>query len=401
MNDSNQTAPSWDPYNPALKYDPYSTYKRLRNEAPLYYNEEYNFYAVSRFADVENGLLDRQVFSSARGDILEAIQGEVQVPPGMFIWEDPPVHTMHRSILARVFTPKRVNELEANIRAYCVRCLEPLIGAKKFDVIHDFGAELPMRVIGWLLGIPEQDQASFRDIVDSTLRTESGKPMDLQGENAPYVGEGFEDYLDWRLKHPSDDLMTEMVKAEFKDVQTGDTRTLTRDETLAFCAMLAGAGNETTSRLIGWTTKLLSDHPDQRHALVQNPSLIPGAIEEVLRYEPPGPAVARYVARDLQLHGRTVPAGSAMLLIIASANRDESRFPDGDRFDVTRKDATHITFGRGVHACIGSSLARMEGRVALEEMLKRFPDWTADVANAELSSTSTVRGWENLPVTIP
>jgi cytochrome P450 len=308
---------------------------------------------------------------------------------------------MHRGVLGRVFTPKRVNELEANIRAYCVRCLDPLVGTKEFDIIRDLGAEMPMRVIGWLLGIPEQDQASFRDIVDTTLRTEAGKPMDLTGENAPYTGEGFEDYLDWRVKHPSDDLMTEMLNAEFKDVTTGENRKLSREEALTFCAMLAGAGNETTSRLIGWTAKTLSDHPDQRRDLAKNPTLVPAAIEEILRYEPPGPMVARYVTRDVEHYGQKVPAGSAMLFIISAANRDDRRFPDGDRFNIHRKDATHITFGRGVHACIGSSLARMEGRVALEELLKRFPDWTVDVSNAELSSTSTVRGWENLPVRIP
>jgi cytochrome P450 len=194
--------------------------------------------------------------------------------------------------------------------------------------------------------------------------------------------------------------MTEMLNAEFKDVD-GKVRKLTRDEILIFCAMLAGAGNETTSRLIGWTAKTLSDHPDQRRDLAGNLSLVPGAIEEVLRYEPPGPLVGRYVTRDVQLHGRTVPAGSTMVFLIASANRDDRRFPDGDSFNIHRKEATHITFGRGVHACIGSSLARMEGRVTLEEVLKRFPDWTVDLSKAELSSTSTVRGWETLPVTIP
>jgi cytochrome P450 len=400
MSNANNAGISWDPYNAEIKYDPYPTFKRLRDEAPLYYNEEHDFYAVSRFADVERGLLDREIYSSARGDILECIKGGVEVPPGMFIWEDPPLHTMHRGVLARVFTPKRVNELEANIRDFCVRCLDPLVGAKGFDFIKDLGAEMPMRVIGWLLGIPEQDQSNFRDIVDNTLRTEAGKPMDVSGENAPYRGEGFEDYLDWRVNNPSDDLMTELLSAEFKDVKTGESRKLTRDEILVFCAMLAGAGNETTSRLIGWTAKTLSDHPDQRRELAKDLSLVPNAIEEILRFEPPGPMVARYVTRDVELYGKTVPAGNVMLFLISSANRDDRRFPDGDRFNIHRKDAPHITFGRGVHACIGSSLARMEGRVALEEVLKRFPDWTVDTSNAELSSTSTVRGWEMLPARI-
>ena len=251
-----------------------------------------------------------------------------------------------------------------------------------------------MRVIGMLLGIPEEDQEAIRERVDAALRTEAGKPMDVS--QASYRGEGFEEYIDWRAKHPSDDLMTELLRAEFQD-ETGTKRKLTREEILIFVNVLAGAGNETTTRLIGWTGKVLSDHPEQRAELVANPALIPNAIEELLRYEPPGPSVARYVLRDVELHGKTVPAGSAMLLLVASANRDERRYPDGERFNIHRQGPPHITFGRGIHACLGSALARVEGRVAVQELLKRFPTWTVDLDNAKLSSTSTVRGWDNLP----
>jgi hypothetical protein len=218
----------------------------------------------------------------------------------------------------------------------------------------------------------------------------------LDVSNASYKGAGFEEYIDWRAKHPSDDLMTELLQAEFQD-EAGTKRKLAREEILIFVNILAGAGNETTTRLIGWTGKVLSEHPEQRAELVKNPALIPNAIEELLRYEPPGPAVARYVRRDIELHGQRVPAGSAMVLIVASANRDERRYPDGDRFDIHRQGPPHITFGRGIHSCLGSALARVEGRVALDELLKRFPTWTVDLDNAKLSSTSTVRGWDNLP----
>jgi cytochrome P450 len=318
----------------------------------------------------------------------------MQIPNGMFIWEDPPAHTVHRGVLTRVFTPKRMNELEDKIRAYCVRCLDRLAGAGRFDFITDFGAPMPSRVIGMLLGIPEEDQEAIRDRVDAALRTEAGKPMNVS--QASYVGKGFEEYIDWRAKHPSDDLMTELLRAEFVD-ETGKKRNLTREEILVFVNILAGAGNETTTRLIGWTGKVLSDHPEQRAELVANPALIPNAVEELLRYEPPGPSVARYVLRDIEVHGKTVPARSVMLLLVAAANRDERRYPDSERFDIHRQGPPHITFGRGIHACLGSALARVEGRVALQELLKRFPTWTVDLANAKLSSTSTVRGWDNLP----
>lgn len=394
MNAASETAVYWDPYRPDFWNDPYPVFRRLREEAPLYYNEQYDFYALSRFADVESGLGNTQTFSSRRGDILEYIKADMDIPKGMFIWEDPPAHTVHRAVLTRVFTPKRMNDLESKIRDYCAKCLDPLVGAESFDFIADFGAMMPMRVIGMLLGIPEEDQIAIREKVDASLRTEAGKP--LEASQASYKGEGYEEYIDWRAKHPSSDLMSELLAVEFQD-ETGTRRKLTREEILIFVNVLSGAGNETTTRLIGWTGKLLSDHPEQRAALVQNPSLIPNAVEELLRYEPPGPAVARYVARDVEIHGRKVPAGSAMVFLVASANRDERRYPDADRFDVRRQGPPHITFGRGIHACLGSALARVEGRVAVDELLKRFPTWTVDLANAKLSSTSTVRGWDRLP----
>jgi cytochrome P450 len=394
MNALAEAAVYWDPYRPDIWQDPYPFFKRLREEAPLYYNEQYDFYAVSRFSDVESALIDKETFSSSRGDILEYIKANVPAPKGMFIWEDPPLHTAHRGVLMRVFTPKRMNDLEQKVRAYCARCLDPLVGAGQFDFIADLGSQMPMRVIGMLLGIPEEDQVAIRESVDAALRTEAGKPMDIS--KAQYQGEGFEDYVEWRTQHPSDDLMTELLNVEFQD-ETGTRRKLSREEILIFVNVIAGAGNETTTRLIGWTGKVLSDHPDQRAELAKNPALIPNAIEELLRFEPPGPSVARYVTRDIEIHGRTVPAGSAALLLNASANRDDRRYPNADRFDIHRQGPPHITFGRGIHACLGSALARVEGRVALDEVLKRFPEWTVDLDNAKLSSTSTVRGWETLP----
>jgi cytochrome P450 len=377
--------------------NPYPVFRRLREEAPLYYNAQYDFYAVSRFSDVESAFTNRETFSSRRGDVLEYIKADMDIPSGMFIWEDPPLHTVHRSVLTRVFTPKRMNDLEDKIRAYCVRCLDALVGTGRIDFITDFGAEMPMRVIGMLLGIPEEDQQAIREKTDASLRTEAGKPLEVS--QASYKGQGFEEYIDWRAKHPSDDLMSELLQVEFQD-ETGTKRKLTREEILIFVNLLAGAGNETTTRVIGWAGKVLGDHPEQRAELVNNPSLIPNATEELLRYEPPGPSVARYVAQDVQIQGQKVPAGSAMLLLVASANRDESRYADGDRFDIHRQGPPHISFGRGVHACLGSALARVEGRVALQELLKRFPSWTVDLENAKLSSTSTVRGWDSLPALI-
>jgi cytochrome P450 len=384
----------WDPYRPDLNDDPYPTYARLRNKAPLYHNEEYGFYALSRFADIDRYFADTKIFSSARGDVLEFIKANMEVPKGMFIWEDPPVHTAYRNVVSRVFTPKKMNALEEQIRAYCARCLDPLIGAERIDFIADLGAQLPGGVIGMLLGIPDEDRDVIRDRVNASLRTEVGKPLEVSQQS--YQGEGFEDYIEWRVKNPSDDIMSELLAVEFRD-ETGITRKLTRDEILIFVNVLAGAGNETTSRLIGWIGKVLSDHPDQRREIAANPALISQTIEEILRYEPPGPSVARYVTQDVEIHGQIVPAGAAMMFMLASANRDDARFPDGERFDIHRQGSPHITFGRGVHSCLGSALARVEGRVALDELLKRFPDWTVDMSGASMTPSSTTRGWDTLP----
>jgi cytochrome P450 len=385
----------YDPYKAEITANPYPVFKRLREEAPLYYNKEYDFYAVSRFADIERTLMDRETFSSGRGAILELIKGNPQFPAGVLIFEDPPIHTAHRGLLARLFTPKRMNAMEGKIREVCAQILEPLRGRDYLDLIADYGAKMPMRIIGELLGIPEEDHARVRERMDAQMRTEAGKPM-ASDYNAD-AGEAFAAYVDWRLKNPADDVMTEMMNAEFRD-ETGTMRKLNREETLTLISVLAGAGNETTARLIGWTGKLLAEHPEQRRELAKNPALIPAAIEEVLRFEPPAPHAARYVTRDIEFHGQTVPAGSAMVVLMGSGNRDERQFVDGERFNIHREPRAHLTFGYGIHACLGRVLARLEGRIALEELLKVFPDWTVDYDNAHLSPTSTVRGWETLPI---
>jgi cytochrome P450 len=396
MSVGTDTSIYYDPFDAEINADPYPTYQRLREESPIYYNERYDFWALSRHSDVEKALVNWQTFSNARGDILEIIQSGMELPSGVVLFEDPPLHTMHRGLMSRVFTPKRMNALEDKVREFCVGSLDPLVGTDRFDVAADFAVQMPMRVIGMLLGIPDADQASVRDKSDAFLRTDAGKPMEVQ-QDAIANGAMFAEYVEWRAQHPSDDLMTALLNAEFED-ETGTTRTLSRDEVLTYTQVLAGAGNETTGRLIGWLAKVLAEHPDQRRELVADRSLIPNTIEETLRFEPTGPHIARYVARDVEYYGTTVPAGSAMLLLVGSANRDERRYDEPDRFDIHRDLGQHLTFGYGLHFCLGAALARLEGRVALDELLNRFPEWDVDYEHARLSSTSTVRGWESMPV---
>jgi cytochrome P450 len=393
------TDPYFDPYDVAINADPYPTYARLREEAPAYYNDRYDFWALSRHTDVEKALVNWQAFSNTRSDILDIIKAGIDLPPGVILFEDPPTHTMHRGLMSRVFTPKRMAALEDQVRGFCARSLDPLVGADGFDIIEELASVMPMRVIGMLLGIPEQDQVAVRDKTDANLRTEPGQPMQVREENVA-SGDMFADYIEWRSKHPSDDLMTQLLNAEFED-ETGETRKLTRQEVLTYTAVMAGAGNETTGRLIGWLAKLLAEHPDQRREVVEDRSLVPRVIDEALRFEPTGHATARYVMEDIEYHGTTIQAGSPILLMIAAANRDPRRYTNPDVFDIHRDDIQHLTFGFGLHFCLGANLARLEGRVALDELLNRFPEWDVDYDGMKLASTSTVRGWERMPFILP
>ncbi|MBL7487647.1 cytochrome P450 [Frankia sp. AgB1.9] len=384
----------YDPFDFEIDTDPYPVWRRMRDEQPLYYNELYKFYALSRYEDASAALTDWQTYRSGRGSILEVIRANIDIPSGMILFEDPPRHDLHRALLARVFTPKKMLALEPKVREFTARCLDPFVGSGTFDFVADLGAQMPMRTIGYLLGIPESDQEAIRDRQARSL-TGGQESADLY-QAVTVDSSMFVDYIDWRANNPSDDLMTELLAAEFTD-ETGTVRKLTREEVLTYVTLLSGAGNETTTRLIGWTGKLLAEHPDQRRELAADRSLVPNAIEEILRYEAPSPIQARYVARDVEHHGQTVPAGSIMTLLNASANRDDRHFPNADQFDIHRRIDRHLSFGYGIHFCLGAALARLEGRVALDEILKRWSEWEIDSENATMDRTSTTRGWKRLP----
>jgi cytochrome P450 len=390
----------YDPYDVDLWADPYRSYKALRDHAPLYYNERYDFFAVSRYEDVRACFADHDRLLSGRGVALDQIKTNYQFPPGTLIYEDEPVHGPRRALLARVFTPKKLTDLEPQTRAYAARCLDQFVGAGSFDFATDIGNKIPMRVIGMMLGIPEEHQDDIKRKLDSILDQKPGEKWEVP--EAAFTGEIFADYVDWRVKNPSDDLMTQLVEAEFED-ETGTRRRLTRPEVLSYVNILASAGNETTGLLIGWIGKLLGEHPDQRRALIEDPTLIPGAVEESLRFEPSSQAAARYVGCDVEMHGQVMPEGSALMLLIGAANRDERTFTDPDVYNVRRQASKkQFGFSHGIHVCLGAALARLEGRIVIEEVLRRFPDWRVDTAGAEMRPGNVgVRGWDKMPVLIP
>ena len=382
----------YDPYSQEVGRDPHALFRRMRDEAPLYYSEELDFWALSRFDDVEAAHVDRETFVSRRGATLSLLKANVEFPPGTVIFEDPPVHTIHRSLLSRMFTARKVSGLEEKIRELCAEQLDPLVGTGRFDFAGDLGAVMPTRVVGMLIGIPDEDSEAVRDHFDSFRRGEG----EQHGE-AVFSGEIFAEYIDWRAANPSDDVISQLLQAEFED-ENGVRRHLTREELLAYVNIVAAAGNDTTRRLISFAGRVLADHPDQRKLVAEDLDLASNTIEELLRYEPPPLQSCRYVDRDTEWYGQTVPEGSAMALLVASANRDERRIEDPDRFDVTRTPGQIFTFGFGAHYCIGQALARLQGRIALEEVLKRWPEWEVDEENAHFVHDGDLRGWDALPV---
>jgi cytochrome P450 len=388
----------YDPYDYEIDRDPHPIWRRLRDEAPLYYNERFDFYAVSRFADVQEMSVDWHTYSSAYGSVLELIRNpEMLEAIRNMLFEDPPIHDIHRSILNRALTPRRVSDLEPRARQLCARFLDPLVGSGGFDFVQDFGVKIPMLVIGSLLGVPEEDQDMVRKLADDMLHVDEGESMT---DMTPHLrmAEYMVGLVAERRKEPTGDFISALTHADI-DTPDGGTRKLEDHELLNFITLIAAAGNETVARLMGWAGLTLARNPDQRDILLDDRSAIPGAVEELLRYEAPSPVQARRVMRDVEVHGQTVPEGAVMLLLTGSAGRDDRVYPDPDRFDV-RRVPQHVSLGHGVHFCLGAALARLEGRIAIEEFLDRFPKWTVDEDRVEMVHTSTVRGPEKLPITV-
>jgi cytochrome P450 len=390
----------WDPYDEDIERDPYETWRRMRDEAPVYRNDKHDFYALTRFADVEAAHRDPQTFSSARGTVLE-IMGPDLSRTGQMIFLDPPEHTSLRQLVSRAFTPKRVSALEARVSELCAELLDPFVGASELDYVEDFGDHLPSMVISSLLGLPREDQREVRRMVDGMFHIEPGvgivndTALNAAADVSRYVGVE----LGKRRDNPRDDLLTALVEAEIVD-ENGVVRRMTEHETVEFAMLLFVAGTETVGRLLGWAAVVLADNADQRQELAEDSSLLAKAVEELLRYEAPSGIQGRWTTRDVELHDTVIPKDSKVLLLTAAAGRDERAYPDPDRFDVHRSGQPHVSLGYGIHFCLGAALARLEGRIALEETLKRFPAWEVDRARAERLHTSTVRGYTKVPILV-
>jgi len=392
--------PYWDPFDKALDVDPYPAWRRLRDEAPVYRNDRFDFYALSRHDDIDAAHRDPVTFSSAYGTVLEIMSPE-PMDTGFMIFKDQPAHTAIRLLVSRAFTPRRIAELEPYIRSVSAELLDPHIGSSGFDYVQEFSAQLPSRVISELLGVDPADREEIRRTIDQAFHIDENKGIvnDISFGAQIKLYDYFGDAIESRRAKPRDDMMTALVEAEMR-TDDGGTRRLTNEEATDFACLLVSTGTETVARLVGWAGLILAEHPEARADLADDPGLLPNAVEELLRYAAPSAVQGRTAVRDVELHGVTIPAKAKVLLLTASAGRDERKFDDPDRFDIRRKVDGHVSLGHGIHFCLGAALARMETRVALEETLRRFPTWDVDPDGVEMLHTSTVRGHKRLPITL-
>jgi cytochrome P450 len=389
----------YDPYSRAIQEDPFPTYHHFLEHEPCTHNPTMDFYALFRFEDVWDATLDWKTHSSSLGPPLE---NRGQFPGELFsiIGMDPPRHTRLRNLVSRGFTPKRIAALEEEVRKLAARYLEPLREERRFDVQQAFSVKLPMDVISVLLGIPEADRDWYRHTVDRGLERDPDTGelpianLELLGKSRAYVLE----LLAERRRNPREDLISVIAEAEYAEPD-GAPRRLSDDEVAAFATLLAGAGAETTAKLIGNMVVYLSRHPDQRRWVFEDAAArLPGAIEEVLRYDAPSQFQGRVATCDVRVHGVTIPEGARVALVTGAAGRDPREFPDPDRLDVRRTPARSLYFGHGQHVCIGKSLARLEARVALEELARRWPDWQVDEDGLTRTYQAHVRGFQNVPL---
>jgi len=392
-------AVDFDPFSDVFFNDPYPTYRRLRDEAPVYHNEKYGFYALTRHEDVSEAYKNHETFSSSKGVDLATITSDEPMHP-ILIMMDPPDHNRMRVLVSRVFTPRAIGAMEPMVREVVARFLAEA-GATQFDVVHDFSALFPVEIITRMLGVPEESRQDVRLWLDRTLTRESGSIGMSEDGLAAAMESGLMYYnlIVSKRETPGDDMISKLIAAEL----TNDDGTISRlddVEIAGFASLLGGAGAETVTKLIGNAAVLFADNPEQWQKVLDDPAAIPAAVEEILRYHPPAQYVGRYTLKDVTLHGVTTPAGTPVLLVNGSGSRDERVYDDPDRFDIDREQGQNIALGYGVHSCLGAALARMESRIAIEALRERMPRFEVDRAGLRRVNMTNVAGFSHVPVTI-
>ena len=395
-NDPTENHPTeYDPTSWETQQDPYPTYQWLRDEAPVYHNEKLGFYALSRFQDVWDATLDWKTFTSTYGPTLEKVESALPIMISM----DPPKHTRVRALVAKAFTPRRVATLEPMVRGIVRERLAGLEPGMQIDLFEQLASSMPMDVISNLLGVPAEDRDRVRHLTNQMMHREPGElsATARMEQIGAQLFAFFSELIALRRRKPQDDLLSRLIAAELDDGQGGRTR-LGDDELRGFCLLLGSAGHETTARLICNSAVTLARHPEQRRELARNPSLLPNAVEELLRYDPPSQVQGRWSMREVALHGTRIPEDVRVLLLTGAAARDPREYEAPDRFDIHRRIDRHLSLGFGQHLCLGKSLARQECRVAFEEILAHFPDYEVDESGLEWAHNNNVRGYAKVPM---
>jgi cytochrome P450 len=389
-------AMEFDPYDRELHQDPYPVYRRLRDDFPVHHNPRLRFWTLSRHADVLAALQAPDLFISGKGvyvGVPDYDDGKLTAEVPLLITTDRPRHTQLRALVSRAFTPRRIALLEPRIRAIARGLLDNVKGRREFDLVREFSGPLPTIVIAELLGVPAEDQEWFKEKSTAVAQFDPTARRDAAAAGpAIELGRYLAEVLAERRREPRDDLLSALLAAEIDGQRLSDV------ELIGFGFLLLVAGNETTTNLISNAAILLDRHRDQRRLLLEDPGRISGAIEEFLRYDSPVQGLARTTTAPVTLHAVTIPEASKVLLLFGSANHDERAFPEAERFDVLRAPNPHVAFGFGAHFCLGANLARLEARVAFEELLARLPDYRMTQNRVERHCSGPIRGALSLPI---
>jgi len=392
----------FDPFSDDFFEHPWEIFRRMRDEAPVYYSKKHDFYAITRHEDVTMAYKDVETFSSSRGIDLAMVQSGEPVPAPLIIMLDPPDHRRMRSLVNRVFTPKAVAALEPMV----VEVIDMFLGRLDptgFDVVHDFSALFPVEVITRMLGVPEEMRQQVRIWLDQSLAREPGSIHMTEAGMEAGIASGllYFNLIQERRANPQDDMISRLIEVEVAR-DNGEATQLDDVEIAAFASLLGGAGAETVTKLIGNAAVIFGDNPDQWQMLRENRDKVPAAVEELLRYEAPAQYMVRYTLRPITLHGVTIPSDAAVMIIPASANRDERAFPNPDVFDIDRPrdQGVNVGFGYGIHSCLGAALARMESAIALNRLLDVMPSYEVDRAGLRRVNMTNVAGWSHVPVKV-
>lgn len=392
----------FDPFSEEFFDNPFEIYRRMREDAPLYYDEKEDFYALTRHEDVAAGFKDFETYSSARGCDLGMVRKGLSAEQKSIIFMDPPEHRHMRSLLNKAFTPRAIQSQRETV----TEVIEKYLSAAdhdRFDVVQDFSGPFPVEVITTMMGVPEEYRQQVRHWIDASLQREPGQievseaGVQANIDTAMY----YFTLAQERRENPQDDFITRLIAAEIPG-EDGTPRKLDDVEITGFATLLGGAGAETVTKLLGNAAVIFARNPDQWQKLADDRSKIPGAVEELLRYEGPVQYNVRYTLKEAHVSGGVIPAGKPVFLIGAAANRDPDAFTDADTFDIERDqtEAQHLGLGYGIHSCLGAALARMESRIALEKLLDFMPRYEVDWEGLQRVHMQNVAGWQNVPVKV-